>query len=119
MPVMRDGTMTRIPSEGELLEFARNTKTGRVHILCGGDARNWIPCTRMNAEATAMLSLISSPCRMLCGVKTLVSSRAESPAVWEAGYGFEDDDLCVSCVRALGSQGWRAFHVDNRGDPCG
>jgi hypothetical protein len=23
--------------------------------------------------------------------------------------------LCIACVRALGDQQWRAFHVDNRG----
>ena len=32
------------------------------------------------------------------------------PTVWEAGDGFADGDLCVSCALALGDQQWRAFH---------
>lgn len=107
---------TRIPPESEQLEFAQNTSTGRVHILCGGEARNWVPSTRLNHEAEAMLSLVSEPCRMLCGARLLVGSSDERPAVWTAGYAFDDDALCVRCVRALGCDSWRAFHVDNRGE---
>lgn len=111
-------TADRIPPLSEPLEFARNTKTCRVHILCGGEARDWIPNTRMNAEASAILGLVSSPCRMICGAKMLVSSAVDFPAVWEAGSSFADDELCDRCVQGLGDQSWRAFHEDNRGADC-
>jgi hypothetical protein len=106
----------RIPPEHEQLEFARNTKTQRVHILCSKETRAWTPVTRMNKDASAMLSLISDPCRMLCGVKLIVGSGGnEFPALWQDG-GFDDGDLCMSCVQVLGDESWRAFHADNRGE---
>jgi hypothetical protein len=109
-------TASRIPPMSEQLQFARNTKTQCVHVLCSEETRHWVPVTRMNKEASAMLSLISDPCRMLCGVKLRVSSaELEHVAVWQGG-DFEDDDLCISCVQALGDDSWRAFHDDNRGE---
>jgi hypothetical protein len=106
----------RIPPQGEQLEFARNNKTGRVHILCYGPDRHWIPPTRADAgPAAEVLSMLTAPCRMLCGVRLLAGAFGQYPAVWMAGDSFADDDLCVACVQALGDQSWRAFHVDNRG----
>jgi hypothetical protein len=107
---------TRIPPLSEQLEFARNTETGRVHILCHGPDRHWIPVTRKdNPEGTAVLNLISAPCRMLCGARLFVSAMDGHQAVWASGDHFADDALCIRCVQALGDQQWRAFHADNRG----
>ena len=107
---------TRIPPLSEQLEFVRNTETRRVHILCYGPARNWVPsATREDPKAAAIMGLISTPCRMLCGTKLLVGVSDTQRAVWEAGDDFDDDDLCIACVQALGDQQWRAFHADNRG----
>jgi len=109
---------SRIPPPGEQLEFARNTETRRVHIVRYGPTRNWVPsATRESPEAAAIMSLISTPCRMLCGAKLLVGVSDSQRAVWEAGEDFDDDDLCIACVQALGDQQWRAFHADNRSAP--
>jgi hypothetical protein len=109
-------TPTRIPPLSEQLEFARNTETRRVHVLCYGPARDWVPsATREDPKAAVMMALISTPCRMLCGAKLFVGVDDSQRAVWEAGDDFTDDDLCIACVRALGDQQWRAFHADNRG----
>ena len=106
----------RIPPLSEQLEFARNTETRRVHVLCSEPARYWLPSTwKGNPEAAAILGLLSTPCRMLCGAKLLVGADDSRRAVWEAGDNFTDADLCIACVRALGDQQWRAFHADNRG----
>lgn len=59
--------------------------------------------------------MFTTPRRMLCGVRLLVGGADDWPAAWEAGDGFADSDLCVSCVLALGDEQWRTFHVDNRG----
>lgn len=110
-------TSERIPPMSEQLEFARNTKTGAVHILCYGPDRLWMPAlTREDPKAAAILGLVSSPCRMLCGAKLFVSAMEGHQAVWASGEDFPDDDLCYPCVRALGDQQWRAFHADNRGN---
>lgn len=110
-------TADRVPPESEKLEFARNTKTGTVHILCHGPHRHWVPPTRKDApaDAAALLNTLTAPCRMLCGTRLLVGASDSFPAVWAAGDDFADDDLCTSCVLALGGQQWRAFHADNRG----
>ena len=98
------------------LEFARNTKTGRVHILHDGPERDWVPLTRECAgPAAEVLSMLTEPLRMLCGARMLVGAFDNYPAVWVAGDSFADADLCIACVRALGDQQWCAFHVDNRG----
>jgi hypothetical protein len=106
---------TRIPPLSERLEFARNTETRRVHVLCSEPARYWLPVTWEDPKVAMILGLLSTPCRMLCGAKLLVGVDDRQRAVWEAGDDFDDDDLCIACVRALGDQQWRAFHADNRG----
>jgi hypothetical protein len=74
----------RIPPLGEQLEFARNNKTGRVHILCYGPDRHWIPPTRADAgPAAEVLSMLTAPCRMLAAPGCL-SARSTStrPCGW-------------------------------------
>jgi hypothetical protein len=108
--------VTRIPPLSEQLQFARNTTTGRVHILVAkGPGRYWVPLTRSpeHPGADLMMGLLTNPCRMLCGAKFLVGATDQFPAV-RTGGGFDDDDLCIACVQALGDQSWRAFHADNR-----
>jgi hypothetical protein len=108
----------RIPPPSEPLEFARNTKTGTVHILCSEAARRWVPSTREDiGDSETIPAALSMPFRMLCGARLLVSGLEGFPAVWTAGYSFADDDLCIGCVRGLGDQQWRAFHADDRGSP--
>jgi hypothetical protein len=109
--------LDRIPPDGEPLEFVQTIETGTVHIVCYGPDRFWTPAstTGLPAEAQAFLNMVRTPCRMLCGAKLLVSAHDFSQAVWSDGR-FPDDDLCVSCVKALGGQQSRAFHVDNRGE---
>jgi len=105
-----------LPPMSELLEFAQTASTGTVHIARYGDQRYWQPWTRLlSPEAASIASLISQPCRMLCGTRLLVSAMTGHQAVWIAGDGFADDALCRPCVLALGDQQWRAFHADNRG----
>jgi len=89
----------RLAPLSEPLEFARNPSTGRVHIM------RW--CPRDEGPSFAALTL-SVHIRVLCGVDLW-------GAPYVAGDGFADDDLCIACVRALGDQQWRAFHVGNRG----
>lgn len=107
----------RIPPAGEPLEFVRTLKTGTVHIVCYGPDRHWTPATETDIpeDAQAFLRIVRTPCQMLCGAKLLVASHDFSQAIWTDGR-FPDDDLCISCVAALGDQQSRAFHVDNRGD---
>lgn len=111
----------RIPPESEQLEFARNTKTGCVHILCRGPGRRWAPPTRENEDPLSFSGVVHdallAPSRMLCGAKLLVGPFENLPAVWVGGDHFADDDFCIACVQALGDQSWRAFHPDNRA-PC-
>lgn len=104
----------RIPPSSERLDFAENIRTGTVHIACSREARAWIPSTRADVGSQATLGLLSSPCRMLCGIKELVTPNEAGPFAWISGDDFKDDALCAACVRALGDQQWRAFHVDNR-----
>lgn len=91
----------RIPPEDERLQFARNAETGRVHIMC------WFP---RDEPAPFTQIVLSTLVQVLCGTN-----------LWDSLYvaddGFTDDDLCIRCVRVLGDQSWRAFHVDNRGQP--
>jgi hypothetical protein len=107
----------RIPPDGEQLEFVRNTKTGRVHIMCYGPESYWTSPARdeMDPRAVAVLNWVAQPRRMLCGAKLLVGADDRLPAAWATGDHFDDDDLCIACVTALGDQQWRAFHADNRG----
>lgn len=109
---------TRIPPPGADLEFARNTATGTVHILCHIPQRGEPGYTEPEACASfaaGLAAMFTTPRRMLCGVRRLAGASGDWPAVWEAGNDFADSDLCVSCVQALGDQQWRAFHVDSRG----
>jgi hypothetical protein len=101
MLVMRptEKTAERIPPPGEPLQFARNAKTGRVHIM------RWCP---RDERAPFAEIVLSTHTRELCGVDLW-------DAQYVAGDGFADDDLCSACVRVLGDQQWRAFHVDSRG----
>lgn len=106
----------RIPPPEVDLEFARNTKTSAVHILCYGPAREWVPSTRPSGSPAAIvLGFYTAPCRMLCGAKLLVGVDESCPAVWASGDHFPDDDLCFRCVMALGEQQWRAFDSGIRG----
>ena len=88
------------PPPDEQLQFARNGKTGCVHIM------HW--CPRDEPATFAEITLLTHT-QVLCGV------RIWGGAVYVAGDGFADDDLCYSCVMARGDQQWRAFHADNRG----
>jgi hypothetical protein len=109
---------TRIPPPGADLEFARNTVTGTVHILCHVPERGEPGYTEPEVCASfaeGLAAMFTTPRRMLCGVRLLVGGADDWPAVWVAGDDFADGDLCVSCVLSLGDQQWRAFHVDNRG----
>jgi hypothetical protein len=104
----------RIPPPGDQLEFTRNTATGSVHILPAGT--EGIERALPDTEATAAEVLYCVSRRpMLCGVMLMVGIDDRWPAVWIGGDHFTDDQLCVRCVRALGDQQNRAFHVDNRG----
>lgn len=89
----------KVPPLSEQLQFAKNEQTGRVHIL------TWYPRSEPIPFAEIVLS---TRVPVLCGVDLW-----HPPYV--AGDGFPDEDLCVRCVKALGDQQWRAFHVDNRG----
>lgn len=89
--------VSRVPPEGE--EFGKNAETGRVHIM------PWTP--RDEAPAIFSFDLGDAYTKMLCGTRLW-------PAVYVAGDDFADSDLCARCVRALGDQSDRAFHVDNR-----
>lgn len=115
--------MSRVPPLSERLQFARNTKTDRVHILPhvpGPDDPDWKePPTVGFAEG--LMRAAEAPVVTLCGQRLrihmagIASFDKSSPGEFEAGEHFTDDQLCIACVRALGDQQWRAFHVDNRG----
>jgi hypothetical protein len=112
-------TAARIPPMSERPEFARYNRTGRIHILCyrprygepGGPEVD--PSRPFTAEH--LMSALREPAEMLCGKVFRVSGFDEFPGTWASGDEFDDDDLCIRCVQALGDQQWRAFHVDNRG----
>jgi hypothetical protein len=115
-PMARRGK--RVPPEGELLEFVRVTRTGRVHVLPSppGPIERALPGPPSDAEVVNLLALAGRQ-PMLCGTRLIVGPDSSWQAVRTAGYAFEDDDLCPGCIRALGDQSHRAFHVDNRGEP--
>ena len=114
---------SRIPPMSEQLRFARNTKTDRVHILPhvpGRDDADWVePPTVRFAEG--LMQAAETPVVTLCGQRLrihmagLASLAKSSPGEFEAGEHLTADQLCIACVKALGDQQWRAFHVDNRG----
>jgi hypothetical protein len=109
--------MSRIPPEGEPLQFVRNVESGTVHILPVGS--DGIERALPDAEVTAAEVLYCVGRRpMLCGTMLITGFDERFPACYTTGYAFTDDQLCVRCVRALGDQSWRAFHADNRDDPC-
>lgn len=91
--------MSRIPPLDERLQFAKNSKTGCVHIM------RWCPRDEPAPFAEVVLSALV---QVLCGTNLWDS-------LYVAGDGFTDDALCIACIRALGDQSWRAFHVDSRG----
>lgn len=112
MPVMRAETAGGVPPEGEPLEFVRNKRTGRVHILRHLEDRAPGPAVSF---AEGLAKMFTTPRKMLCPVRLRVGGFDDFPGTWVGGDHFTDDDLCVACVQALGDQQWRAFHVDNRG----
>jgi hypothetical protein len=106
----------RQPPEGEPLNFVRNSRTGAVHVCGHGPDSYYIPATRVTPVVQLVLSLISVPRQMVCGVRLLVGTDARHHAVWTAGCHFDDSDLCARCVHTMGDQSWRIFHADNRAD---
>lgn len=114
---------TRIPPEGEPLSFVRTVRTGRVHIRSWDDMAVRADGTDFLDYADAdpaqyLADVVFHRTRMLCPVTLRVGPSEDWPAVPTGGYAFADDDLCFGCVRALGDQQWRAFHVDSRGEPA-
>jgi hypothetical protein len=98
------------------VEFARNIRTGRVHILA------WTPGPhddgfdpRPVTFAEGLAEMMTTRRRMLCPVSMLLLPGGRGEHV--GGSAFADEELCISCVKALGSEQWRAFHKDNRGEP--
>ena len=114
-----EGGRPRVPPDGETLRFVRQVRTGTVHIAAWAPEEPWhAGWTEPAAEqdwGQAMAEWVTSPGPpMLCGYRLkygVPGLRGELAG----GDGFKDEDLCVACVRALGGQQWRAFHVDNRG----
>lgn len=105
----------RIPPGSEPLKFTRNNRTGTVHVCGYGPDSYYVPATRVPPEAQMILSLVSTPRRMVCGAKLLVGMDDRQSAAWIGGEHFDDNDLCPRCVHAMGDQSWRVFHSDNRG----
>lgn len=106
--------MSRIPPLDERLRFVRNTKAGRVHILpwVDGHIERALPGPR-DVSFAEVVNQLAGRQPMLCGASLIVGPDDDWPAVRVGS--FADDDLCIACVRAMGEQSWRAFHVDNRG----
>jgi hypothetical protein len=105
----------RIAPDGRL-EFVRNTKTGRVHIL------PWMPGEVVTiykphdpADTKRFIEAMFERTPMLCGTKLQVGADEYWPGVYVGGDEFADEDLCIACVNALGGQSSLAFHADNRG----
>lgn len=98
-----------IPPPCADLTFVRNNRTGRVHIarhLPQPGEPGWAkPRPIPFAEALALM--FSTPRQMLCGIRLLLTS--EIRASYTSGNDFADQDLCVTCVYALGDQQVRAF----------
>ena len=64
---------------------ARTSTTGTVHVVGYRPDSYWVPLPRRESpEAAAILGLLSSPRRMLCGTRLLVSSVDGQQAVWAA-----------------------------------
>lgn len=105
------------PPLSEQLVFARNTKTGRVHILAGPghDGAEQVRGAFSELSAEQIVEIVLARTPMLCGKRLWAGPFEHFHAVYVAGDDFPDDDLCAGCVRALGDESWRAFHIDNRG----
>lgn len=115
---VRGGT-PRVPPDGETLRFVRQVRTGAVHIAAWAPEEPWHtgwtePAAGRDWDETIAEWVTSPGPPMLCGYR-LKFGVPGLPGELAGGDGFEDEDLCVACVRALGDQQWRAFHVGNRG----
>lgn len=106
---------SQIPPEGDELEFARNSRTGGVHVIATPYDEDDVPGTDAGPGEFVQALLYRTP--MMCGTRLFLG--------WDAGdeafrvSTFSDDDLCKSCVRALGDQAPRAFIHPRRGDTGG
>lgn len=108
----------RIPPPHAELKFAQNNHTGKVHIqpyVPEPYEDGHEPVDLGFAEGLAQF-MTQGPISMLCGTRLRLHPRFhDEHASYVGGEHFDDDDLCIACVMALGGQQWRAFHADNRG----
>jgi hypothetical protein len=112
-----NGRPSRIPPLREPLEFVRNSRTGRVHILewtPGPYDEDYEPVSVTMAQALS--GLVVARERMLCGIAIRLLPGGTRRTGEKIGGEFADEDLCIPCVHALGDQQWRAFHVASRGE---
>jgi hypothetical protein len=104
---------SRIPPPGEDLEFARHTGTGTVHILAWIPDPDWrdvqgakgcVSVAHLTPEQVG--DLVVNRRTMLCGQAFSFGDYGHRAKPVEV---FADEDICMSCVRALGDQSSRAF----------
>lgn len=91
----------RVPPEGDELEFARNTRTGQVHVIATPYEED------AGTEPGQFIQALLSRTPMMCGARLFLGWDDGDEAVRVSA--FADDDLCVPCVQALGDQAPRAF----------
>jgi hypothetical protein len=102
-----------IPADAEL-EFAQNTKTGTVHILQYSPP----PCLDHSPVtmpfAAGLEAMANHRTTMLCGRRLWLEPWGKAGDRVDV---FDDDDLCIGCVTAMGDQSARAFEHRQPGDP--
>jgi hypothetical protein len=100
-----------IPDHVEI-EFACNNRTRRVHVL------PYVPSEDEGGPKSVTMSfgeglaaMAATPIRTLCGQKLRIGMAGSGTMASPGDFTdiFEDDDLCIACVRMLGDQSWRAF----------
>jgi hypothetical protein len=100
--------------EGAELEFAVYKPTGTVHI------HEDCPAPYVHAPVSEMsfseglMAMWTTPQRFICGARFRATPGLSSPGEWVDC--FEDDAICIRCVRALGDQSPRAFEHPRPGD---
>jgi hypothetical protein len=110
-----------IPDHAEL-EFVKQSRTGRVHVLpyrpesWEGDEKPFMLASFLPVSAEggddALVDAILGRVKALCGYEGYTAPGGRLQYVCRED--FNDDALCVSCVRALGDKSGRAFEYPDR-----
>lgn len=106
---------TRKPRDADEITFIQ-TRSGTVHVLTCNDSDDNEPDEDLSF-AEGLLKMTFSRPAMVCGRRMRIDwvGFASNPTAEPAG-AFDDEQLCASCLRAMGDQSSLVFERRNEDD---